>query len=89
MTILPVFFFYRNRSWLKVKKAENFPQVNNFSNSTFHYFVSFSMSDMQGGSNMTGTNCDLFTYKSSRSYLNHLVFKNVKKFKWARKKIIN
>ena len=22
---------------------------------------------------MTGTNCDLFTYKSSRSYLNHLV----------------
>jgi hypothetical protein len=27
----------------------------------------------QGGSNMTGTNCDLFTHKSSRSYLNHLV----------------
>jgi hypothetical protein len=26
-----------------------------------------------GGSNMTGTNCDLFTHKSSRSYLNHLV----------------
>jgi hypothetical protein len=22
---------------------------------------------------MTGTNCDLFTHKSSRSYLNHLV----------------
>jgi hypothetical protein len=30
-------------------------------------------SDIQGGSNMTGTNCDLFTHKSSRSYLNHLV----------------
>ena len=30
--------------------------------------------DIQGGSNMTGTNCDLFTHKSSRSYLNHLVF---------------
>jgi hypothetical protein len=29
---------------------------------------------VQGGSNMTGTNCDLFTHKSSRSYLNHLVF---------------
>ena len=29
--------------------------------------------DVQGGSNMTGTNCDLFTHKSSRSYLNHLV----------------
>jgi hypothetical protein len=29
---------------------------------------------IRGGSNMTGTNCDLFTHKSSRSYLNHLVF---------------
>jgi hypothetical protein len=29
--------------------------------------------DVQVGSNMTGTNCDLFTHKSSRSYLNHLV----------------
>jgi hypothetical protein len=28
---------------------------------------------IQGGSKMTGTNCDLFTHKSSRSYLNHLV----------------
>ena len=28
---------------------------------------------VQGGSNMTGTNCDLFTYKSSQSYLNHLL----------------
>jgi hypothetical protein len=28
---------------------------------------------LQGGSNMTGTNCDLFTHKWSRSYLNHLV----------------
>jgi hypothetical protein len=31
---------------------------------------------IQGGSNMTGTNCDLFTHKSSRSYLNHLVLSN-------------
>jgi hypothetical protein len=29
--------------------------------------------DIQGCSNMTGTNCDLFTYKSSRSYLYYLV----------------
>jgi hypothetical protein len=29
--------------------------------------------NIQGGSNMTGTNCDLFTHKSSRSYLNHLL----------------
>jgi hypothetical protein len=28
---------------------------------------------LQGGANMTGTNCDLFTHKSSRSYLDHLV----------------
>ena len=28
---------------------------------------------VQGGSNMTGTNCDLFTHSQSRSYLNHLV----------------
>ena len=28
---------------------------------------------VQGGSNLTGTNCDLFTHKSSRSYLNHIV----------------
>jgi hypothetical protein len=32
---------------------------------------------LQGGSNMPGTNCDLFTNKSFRSYLNHLVFYNV------------
>jgi hypothetical protein len=31
------------------------------------------MFHIQGSSNMTGTNCDLFTHKSSRSYLNHLV----------------
>ena len=29
--------------------------------------------NVQGGSNMTGTNCDLFTHNQSRSYLNHLV----------------
>jgi hypothetical protein len=29
---------------------------------------------LQGGSNMSGTNCILFTHNQSRSYLNHLVF---------------
>jgi hypothetical protein len=33
--------------------------------------------NIQGGSNMTGTNCDLFTHNQSRSYLNHLVFNTV------------
>jgi hypothetical protein len=37
-------------------------------------FSCVSFTYIQGGSNMTGTNCDLFTHKSSRSYLNHLVF---------------
>ena len=32
---------------------------------------------IQRGSNMTGTNCDLFTHKSSGSYLNHLVSMNM------------
>jgi hypothetical protein len=27
---------------------------------------------------MTGTNCDLFTHKQSRSYLNHLVHADVR-----------
>jgi hypothetical protein len=30
---------------------------------------------IQGGSNMTGTNSDLFTHNQSRSYLNHLVYR--------------
>jgi hypothetical protein len=34
-----------------------------------HLFIFY----VQGGSNMTGTNCDLFTHNQSRSYLNHLV----------------
>ena len=33
----------------------------------------FNVTFIQGGSNMTGTNCDLFTHNQSRSYLNHLV----------------
>jgi hypothetical protein len=33
---------------------------------------------IQGGSNMTGTNCDLFTHKLSRSYLNHLVHRTTR-----------
>jgi hypothetical protein len=30
-----------------------------------------------GGSNMTRTDCGLFTHKQSRSYLNHLVYMNL------------
>jgi len=32
---------------------------------------------IQGGSNMTGTDCGLFTHNQSRSYLNHLVLQNL------------
>ena len=34
---------------------------------------------VQGGSNMTGTNCDLFTHNQSRSYLNHLVSDQIRR----------
>jgi hypothetical protein len=37
----------------------------------------YKLINVQGGSNMTGTNFDLFTHKSSRSYLNHLVLSNI------------
>jgi hypothetical protein len=40
-----------------------------------HIYICLCMY-VQGGSNMTGTNCDLFTHKSSRLYLNHLVCTN-------------
>jgi hypothetical protein len=41
--------------------------------------------NIQGGSNITGTNCDLFTHKSSRSYLNHLVIWCVRLACWIPK----
>jgi hypothetical protein len=45
--------------------------------SLIHGHLSFKLRNpqpfVQGGSNMTGTNCDLFTHNQSRSYLNHLV----------------
>jgi hypothetical protein len=37
---------------------------------------------IQGGSNMTGINCDLFTHRQSRSYLNHLVSYDTKVCLW-------
>jgi hypothetical protein len=40
----------------------------------FKMWLGYGIQDIQGGSNMTRTNCDLFTHKSSRSYLNHLVY---------------
>ena len=40
---------------------------------TGDYNIKMDVKEIQGGSNMTGTNCDLFTHNQSRSYLNHLV----------------
>jgi hypothetical protein len=54
---------------VKEGKLHNLFQVRNTSQPTCFSCVS----NIQGGSNMTGTNCDLFTHKLSRSYLNHLV----------------
>jgi hypothetical protein len=42
-------------------------------NVTSELHVSLTHTVIQGGSDMTGTNCDLFTHSQSRSYLNHLV----------------
>jgi hypothetical protein len=40
--------------------------------------------NVQSGSNMTGTNCDLFTHNQSLSYLNHLVYIQFKKTEMGR-----
>jgi hypothetical protein len=45
------------------------------------YITFIKNKDVQGGSNMTGTNCDLFTHKLSRSYLSHLVVKQASALK--------
>ena len=41
--------------------------------------------EIQDGSNMTGTNCDLFTHKQSRSYLNHLVYAQTERPRFFRR----
>ena len=38
------------------------------------FLISYGHAIVQGGSNMTGRNCDLFTHNQFRSHLNHLVF---------------
>ena len=40
---------------------------------TLSLCLSLALCIVQGGSYMTGTNCDLFTHNQSRLYLNHLV----------------
>jgi hypothetical protein len=47
-----------------------------FLKSVLRYIIN-GIGNVQGGSNMTGTNCDLFTHNQSRSYLNHLVHMTV------------
>jgi len=38
------------------------------------HIIQYTVTIIQGGSNMTGTDCLQFTHKKSRSYLNHLVY---------------
>jgi hypothetical protein len=38
------------------------------------FFIMELLHLIQGGSNMTGTDCGLFTHNQSWSYLNHLVY---------------
>ena len=52
-----------------------FREIGNFVTSlaSTNFSRNVTSMNLQGGSNMTGTNCDLFTHNQSRSYLNHLV----------------
>jgi hypothetical protein len=69
---------------LKLTRVQISQPVSSLSDTTHPFtmdllsaYISFRFqtknTEVQGGSNMTGTNCHLFTHKSSRSYLNHLV----------------
>ena len=62
------------RSWWWHKKSAETRQTRELKYNEVHKVGIYQL--VQGGSNMTGTNCDLFTHKSSRSYLNHLVYSN-------------
>ena len=59
-----------------VQKCFNYILIIRFSTARLfsELLISTRGYEIQGGSNMTGTNCDLFTHNQSRSYLNHLVF---------------
>jgi hypothetical protein len=52
-------------------------------------YVYATVQNIQGGSNMTGTNCDLFTHNQSRSYLNHLVCKGLLVFACSEISLVN
>jgi hypothetical protein len=57
---------------LDIRHAKHIPSVHGHVVMCGQYWLTIS-SQLEGGSNMTGTNCDLFTHNQSRSYLNHLV----------------
>jgi hypothetical protein len=62
------------RKQFQIEISNRFEALENLNDSENVNKVWKNMKEnIQGGSNMTGTNCDLFTNKSSRSYLNHLV----------------
>jgi hypothetical protein len=58
-------FFFLNL----VRKFKSHSNLTRITGNLYEDIFTF----IQGGSNMTGTNCDLFTHSQSRSYLNHLV----------------
>jgi hypothetical protein len=73
-------------SWMNTAKTDRVqPQITRYACTLFlsptvfkkcpiFWYIPYINMYIQGGSNMTGSNCDLFTHKSSLSYLNHLVF---------------
>jgi hypothetical protein len=63
-------WFKYDRDSLCVNKSQFVPVI--FEPPCIYRYI--SICNIQGGSNMSGTNCDLFTHSQSRSYLNHLVY---------------
>ena len=75
-----ILFIQQSGKLISSVTVNNFRTISNYNHLltpiTFFspFLMFFSPIDIQGGSNMIGTNCDLFTHISSRSYLNNLVF---------------
>jgi hypothetical protein len=68
---MPVFYRRLGIAYRSYLQGLSSPFLYSLTNATPAIIVTFII---HGGSNMTGTNCDLFTHNQFRSYLNHLVY---------------
>jgi hypothetical protein len=73
------------RSWwldailnrVTTQKEPTFPAASLGTSNIFNFYLYCCSLGTNYASNMTGTDCGLFTHNQSRSYLNHLVIFNV------------